>query len=187
LNGLHFLYTGEIKENLNLNELIELLDFSGYFYLQNLKNMIYISIAKHSDELLKSDSFLKLDEDVLMTILFSETFPVDDEYQLLTRIIEWGEMNPKKDLNLLFEGIRFTRIKTNLLVEIEKKIPKKYLIQTYKALIKKEIERPRGGVLKVFPWNYSFDSLSIYLILMRMELCTILERMNINMNGGTLR
>eukprot|EP01080_Neovahlkampfia_damariscottae_P007531 gene7531-11855_t len=160
INGLYFLYTGEIDEKLEVIELIELLDFSAYFYLKNLKDMIYLSISKYSDELLNSNSFLNLHEDVLMTLLFSDNFPIGDEFELLKRIIEWGEYNSKLDLDIFFEGIRFTRIDPKNLLSIEEKIPKKFLIQTFKNLIKNEIERPRGGPKK-FEYEFDFDEKGI--------------------------
>ena len=158
-------------------ELIDLLDFSAYFYLKNLKDMIYLSLNKNSDELLNSNSFLNLKEDVLMTLLCSDNFPIYDEFQLLKRIIEWGENNSKNDLDLLLEGIRFTRIEPKKLLSIEDKIPKKFLIKTFKNLIKNEIERPRGGPRKVKTnqqiFFKFFNSLNMNTILIKTEFCII--------------
>lgn len=164
LHGIYFLYTGELKEDLRYDELIELLDFSGFFMLENLKNIIFAIIEVNSDEFLESEHFLNISHNNLILLLSSESFKVSNELKILRRVYEWQRKNNSEDFQDILECIRYTLIPISVLENFEYQINKKIIIKVLKALIKNKLEEPRGGPT-LFEYEHDFDENGIFYFL----------------------
>jgi hypothetical protein len=157
LHGLEYLYTGDMQKDLNLTQYLDLLDFSAFLYLENLRFMILNKIEYKSLEYLDSDDFLNLKQSHLIYLLGCGHFKVSSELKILTRVLEWHQRNRFDDFDDVLECIRFTLIPYRHFETLEHLVAKKWLIHALKLLIRKQPEESRGGPIP-FEYKNDFDT-----------------------------
>jgi hypothetical protein len=148
---LYFIYCGSTSDSMEFGSAIELLELSHQFEMKLLKKFCLSFIEEHSDEVLKSENFLNLKLETLITLLESNHFKIENEFEIFNKCLEWSRKN-EKDILPLLSYIRFTIIDITLLEKIEMMnlLPDELMLNIYKRIYFKQLEYPRNSILVPF-------------------------------------
>lgn len=168
---LTFLYNGTLSPNIKVEEVIDVLMTSEYLLIKEIQEICFERLEGYSTELLNSEYFLNLNENILIKLLESNHFQIVSEYDLFQRVIVWLQKQNldsnklKETKEKLFSKIRFTLLTVDELEKLETMniLDNDSMNKIYKKIIKKEYEPRRGYLSFVYQTDFDENGVIYYI------------------------